>query len=273
MNCILAKKQAIEYQRSLIKRVDDITTPLKEVLGIPNFGYFRIYKDGRFNHICTSHSWSEYYIKNIKESNDLFANQIRRAPINDYIISLSPEAPEKGDAILEPLIDKMGFWNWVTFHRKGEGYVESFIYIADKNDSKKKDLYINSLDLLKKYNAYFTQEFQDIITTTDIHALGQYENYQNIKEALETPPPLSPEQTFMNKIPDNKLFVKGQAHTFSRRQMQCLRELAKAKTLKEIGRDLNISPRTVESYLEAIKTKTGARYKSDLIKIYQDSIF
>lgn len=52
---------------------------------------------------------------------------------------------------------------------------------------------------------------------------------------------------------------------FTVRESECLFLLIRGKTAKEIGLFLNISPRTVESYIENIKIKCNVSKRSDII--------
>ncbi len=52
----------------------------------------------------------------------------------------------------------------------------------------------------------------------------------------------------------------------TKRQKECLKYLAKGMTLKQIGASLNLSPRTVEHYLHAIKTKLQCGNRYELIQ-------
>jgi DNA-binding CsgD family transcriptional regulator len=61
-----------------------------------------------------------------------------------------------------------------------------------------------------------------------------------------------------NNHPDSNLL--------STRQRDCLYYLVKGMTLKEIGVILNLSPRTVGHYLEAVKVKLGCSSRSQLIE-------
>ena len=53
---------------------------------------------------------------------------------------------------------------------------------------------------------------------------------------------------------------------FTQRETEILRLLVRGKTAREIALTMNLSTRTVESYLENIKTKTDSATKSELIE-------
>lgn len=53
----------------------------------------------------------------------------------------------------------------------------------------------------------------------------------------------------------------------SKKKLECLYYLVRGKTAREIASILNISPRTVEHYLEDIKFKWGCCSKSSLIEL------
>jgi len=57
------------------------------------------------------------------------------------------------------------------------------------------------------------------------------------------------------------------------KQENCLFLLVRGKTIKEIAKILNLSPRTVEDHLDGIKTKLGCHYKSEIIEKAIDSNF
>ena len=57
---------------------------------------------------------------------------------------------------------------------------------------------------------------------------------------------------------------RGDIH-FTSREKQCIYYLAAGNTMKKIAKILQLSPRTVESYLNKIKLKTGCRSKKELI--------
>lgn len=51
------------------------------------------------------------------------------------------------------------------------------------------------------------------------------------------------------------------------REYDCLRVLREGKTIKEIARDMGLSPRTVEFYLKNLKVKFGCKSKTELLAL------
>ena len=74
---------------------------------------------------------------------------------------------------------------------------------------------------------------------------------------------LDAHQSISKQLPGDTINTTGFALT--EREMSCIRQIAKGYTMKTIGKQLNISPRTVETHINNIKLKTGCHYKSELI--------
>jgi DNA-binding CsgD family transcriptional regulator len=54
--------------------------------------------------------------------------------------------------------------------------------------------------------------------------------------------------------------------TLSNRQKECLHYLARGMTIKEIARALNLSPKTIENYLGALKIKLDCFTRAELVE-------
>lgn len=57
-------------------------------------------------------------------------------------------------------------------------------------------------------------------------------------------------------------------NSLSARQTECLFYLSQGHTYKEIAREMSISPRTVEYYIEIIRDKTGCDRKYELVSYF-----
>ena len=67
-------------------------------------------------------------------------------------------------------------------------------------------------------------------------------------------------------IPDTEIFSETLPKLdLSQRQLQCAHLLLQGQSGKEMAASLNLSVRTVESYLENMKIKLACRNKADLI--------
>ena len=64
--------------------------------------------------------------------------------------------------------------------------------------------------------------------------------------------------------------IKDRLIHFTPREIQCLKLIDQGHSVKGISKELLLSPRTVEVYLNNIKQKSGYSYKYDLIKMYRD---
>lgn len=53
----------------------------------------------------------------------------------------------------------------------------------------------------------------------------------------------------------------------TKREADVLKHLSLGKTAKSVGRDLNISFRTVETYIDTIKSKLGVSSKREIIEV------
>jgi DNA-binding CsgD family transcriptional regulator len=72
------------------------------------------------------------------------------------------------------------------------------------------------------------------------------------------------------KIPMGK---KSNDVTLTMREIQCILEIFKGKTAKEIAKSFNLSPRTVEHLLERIKFKLKCKTRYQLIETISNNLF
>jgi DNA-binding CsgD family transcriptional regulator len=68
---------------------------------------------------------------------------------------------------------------------------------------------------------------------------------------------------------ENKPLSSEPSIDFTPRELDCIVLLMQGYTFKMIASKLGISPRTVETYIENIKQKTGCFSKGELIKFLQ----
>jgi|GEM_PF-2043827 len=60
---------------------------------------------------------------------------------------------------------------------------------------------------------------------------------------------------------------------FTQREGECVMQLLRGKTMNEIGETLQLSPRTIEYYLNKIKKKLNCKKKKEIIEIVSQTNF
>ena len=59
----------------------------------------------------------------------------------------------------------------------------------------------------------------------------------------------------------------------TKRELESLENLVLSGSVKGAAQAMNVSPRTMEDYVEQVKTKLGLQYKCQLNKIYIESFY
>ncbi len=73
-----------------------------------------------------------------------------------------------------------------------------------------------------------------------------------------------------NKI---RMNFKSKEVILTKREYECLLHLSRGKTMKETAQKLQISSRTIESYLASARKKTGFIPRSKLIDTFLENLF
>lgn len=237
--------------------VSQICKPLFNSLDLSVFNYSRLYHDNSllvldshgeaFHHFCTNsfpasatvftkgiHLWEEYQ-------------------------------PEK---FLRESANYFNMHNGITISFQRQDYIECFNMASSIQDCSAINLYFNQLDLIEQFIFYFKAKAEKLINQA-------YKERFVIPEAMRGN--YLEEKTFdefYQLIKTNKICMnfRSKEVILSRREYECLLQLAKAKTVKETARILDISPKTVESHLTNAKNKTNCIFKSQLVDMFRNNL-
>ncbi len=250
----------------ILEKISPILDPLK-MFDIEHFAFRRFFLDTGKSFGCSTHpSW-------IKMIGDIWVGDplyIYDEEINKVIAQNQKYFWRFGvphDNSMEKLFHKYNLWNVIVIYKK-RGFIVEGYYFCLPSHSKILDFCLKNIDSLERYTHFFQEKTQnikefienppDIIETK---CSIKYENISNNSEILDT---------FNKKTPLKKYYYECQNYpvTITYREWECLKHFSESKTLKETARLLQISPRTVESYIESIKRKNGLGSKSELVEWY-----
>lgn len=257
----MSNKQAIEYQQSISARMVDFCKPLNDYFGITYFAYFKIYpKDSTYITFSNDAEYTQEYCTKIHNETMYFQQYIENN--NEAKVILWPQDPFN---LATDLIFKRGHWHGLNIVTQwNDNVMEGFDFVAHKENFRINEFYIKHYDVLKKFIEQFKITFADVITKATI-CKSKYKNgfIHNLPEHQETN--ISDIQAFLQDIG-----VNNNSHKLTQREMQCLELVDKGCSAKIIGRELLLSPKTIENHINNIRKKTGYYHRYDLIQFYRE---
>lgn len=238
------------------RKVCELCQPLKK-LRISGFIYMRRYPDGRFIDLSNQINWTSFFLEKYLEQQypvEMIANHML-ADRGSLLWCTEPE-----NLVWKEGVDLFGLGNGISIYKKREHYCEIFCFYGQATDSSLNIVFARYYILLEKFLKYFIEnmgsdiqiayEKHDVLLTPNAYLNINKEPASNINE-LE----------FLKEI-------KKEDTILSPREIECISLCSSGKTAKEIARYINISHRTVETYLANAKKKLGCRNLKELLYAY-----
>lgn len=265
-----AVKPVIDYNLLIRSQILEICKPLFDNFGITYFEYDQIREDGKVFYICTNSDWLEFSLENKMFDDEEHVLLCSLAKTHNHRYALWNTLKLESTRLLSNY-SHCNVWNGFTINETEETNFNVYSFATTKDNTGLNEFFINNLSLFEHFIIYFKQKLRLILDkepknlifeATPLKDMSSFTDYTPYNNKIN----LFLEQTTLQKFEIN---VNSKTTYLTKRQLQCLRMLAAGKTSKEIGNQLEISQRTVESYINAIKNKTGVIFKSDLISIFE----
>ena len=264
-----------KFVESNFERFCSIIKPLINLLNLHHFCYLKMYRNSTYISFSNSLKWQKFYFQNIKDNYVILPGEfplLYAGKDNQYMISTWPTI--SGATITKEVL-KRDFGDGICITRYTNEYSERWGLFKDPSGIRLDVLCIQHLNLILKFLDYF------YLSTKDLFALELHDEYKlaKFKHGIIYPDSLpaivhtGSIDNFLKEISTDQVNLShiqiGQFR-LTKREFESLSQLAKGKSIKEIARELGLSPRTIEDYLKKIKFKTGYHLKSDLVKLFQD---
>lgn len=243
--------------------IAEIIAPLKS-LGVLGFFYVRFYKNGEFIDLTSQPDFAEHYFKK------LFSSAYPVKALSDHIYlehGVSLWELNQHNPIFQEAKEYFSYGNGVTFFDNHQTYKEiySFYSAADRIDMSQ--FYLKNFDFFRKFKEFFVEKAKPLITQSEIKKFSMPKYYQSIQTLSENKNISNLLEYFETEINNFKKigFVESKKNFLAPQQLACFVKLMEGKCLKIIASEMQLSTRTVEHYIEAIRKKLGCRSIKELI--------
>lgn len=262
-------QSAYQYYQSVKEKFHDICEPLLTHFDI-RVAYLKFFKDNKYLFLNNygNDEFTHLRFTEIHDDGQVFAQQRQKAKTQKSHHLLWPTVVKEDDHLMRSLFEA-DIWHGLSIINKLEDGDEIFSFVTSRDNGNITDFYINCPDVLNYFITYFKSKAVDLIDTSDHKKLAILKPTLTASTAQIGANLCNQVQSFMNDVEVDRVFVETKLgpQYLSKREFDSLIHVAQGKTAKEIARELDISPRTVETYLNKVKCKTGATLKSDLVKL------
>jgi DNA-binding CsgD family transcriptional regulator len=266
---------AYQYGLAVQEQFQAICEPLFK-LGIKFFSYGKAFQDGRYLFLLNDLNYSKAYLALIKDCGEIFTRQMhytQKDQTHYYILSAAIDQFDKRHDPIMHLMYDFNIWNaFLIYKGVQEGFIEAYQFAGERQDVSFSSICLKNIVLLEHFCEYFNEKAQQLIDCTDQRKLAyyaqQFEFYQASKEDHFT----QKIEQFLQETQLQRRLLKTHIGDMplTKREEQCLYYLSLGKTVKEIARILDLSPRAVEFYVSKLKKKAGLSRNELLVAFARD---
>jgi DNA-binding CsgD family transcriptional regulator len=253
------------------KEVKSIFKPLFRYTPLTHCDYQRQYYDG--SSIFLFGSLPQFLTEYLRKEVYPTLSELFNAP-SSYVFLANNPISEEIDFYSKyhqniQLSQEVGIQHRLCILQHYEKYCDIFCFGNNQPLEKMLNFYINNTKLLEKFISYFNEAAYPLIQLGEKNKI-KIDNFIDLNEEIVS---AKPEDIKFNELLEAIKLKRYHLTTpkgivkITRRELECLKLTAQRFSAKESAKMLNLSPRTVEDYLENLKTKFGYTSKFDLIDL------
>lgn len=256
------------YSSGLSQDYNKLAEPLNDYFSLNSLTYSLTTPEGYFFQISNNPQVGEFYF-----SNHLYrCNPFICHPGNYYHNQtlITGDFPHKPFQLAQQLVKKQhGLENFLNIYKKENGFAHVFMFSSTDDKLPLSTIFLNNHAILNQFTDYFLTEWQKNLLRMEAYMINMGElmgsTYFNINPLFNKNKDRINKIHFLRKINkiDDQLITPVD---FSPRELTCINYFLKGKTAREIGELTGLSRRTIEHYLENIKSKIGCFSKSELFQ-------
>ncbi len=227
----------------LKEKIQEVCQNFLNEFGFNYFQYLRCFADGSVS-LLTNHTGLFEYFQEIKNTPVVFSSfEEENKNADSYWFLWDEKLPEMPVQLAR---EKFNIRNGLTLVRRSKHYYDMIAVALPSEQSNPGSFYLNKLKGIEQFVNSFDADNKDLITIMKKNPIALPKAYQDVNR---------------DKIclKEGKISVSGkygQTH-ITLQELACLRLLLQGAAHKKIATILEISTRTVETYMVRIKQRTG----------------
>ncbi len=244
-------------------KMNRLIEPLTQISGIHGFFYYTISSQGLFSFLGTHPSWvEEYYAEHYYLHNPFLCHP---STLQAGIHFPNTARDEQYLEMLNLRRKKIDADHAMLMVNKTQEGVEAFCFYTNTHNPQIYNFYVNERVLLQTFIEYFKQEMAKELLSMQRNPANLFTAKKELFFPKETKSLLTSTQRgqflkTMGKEVDKFLSLK-----LTPREKDTLFLLKTGKTAQEIAKNLFISRRTIEKYIEHLKFKLQCEKRSEII--------
>ena len=154
------------YNQEIEKEFKQICEPLFSCLGIQNFGYMRIFDDGRYLFLFTHPQYTKYYLENIEDPGPILGSIGAEAFSKGESIFTWPSHLKLEEVKKDPILSALNNFdicNGISIYKKRNDSIEIWRFATTKDYQHASNYFINNKALLDHFIYYFNVKAAQII--------------------------------------------------------------------------------------------------------------
>lgn len=254
------------FSLSSSQDIKHLFDPVLNSIGITYFNYIKIYNEDCSRELLTNNAgWIDHFYKN-SLYNSVGAIDVEHLMPKGYF--LWSELNEK-DPIYIQGREYFNIDNGISFVIKRSDVTYLYIFAATREKHDINNFYVANIDLLQRFIHYFNDQARSLIQEASQHRIylpsQQTVNHERVNNIV-----LSEQirEQFLEQTQVNRYFLLNESDSLylTKKQADCARLFARGATSKNIAKDMSLSPRTVEGYIQEIKNKLQETLGKNLTK-------
>lgn len=255
-------------------QIQDICKDFFNSTGISYFNFVRVYYDGSYLSLCNNHAWSKFLIQNHKKYHLMLEGD--KLQIKSGCLVWDAIEDFKDNPLTVLARDQFNLDHWFTLIARYHSFIELYHFATSKAQTKMNIFYLNNQDILQSFALFFKDKAHKLIQASEVHRYDLLDgDILELGYKLITEDHDFEHNEFFKVCPINRFFLTGDLKDtyLSTREAECLAYLYDGLNPKDIAKELKISHRTIEGYIEQIKHKMDCKYKNELLKKAKESGF